>query len=186
MTREATDREIRAAYRLLARRYHPDMAEGFSVERFHAIQEAWEVLRDEPARRAHARALTSAPSAGSHGHRRSTDGFHGHDQKTRGVQPLGDLELDDLHLELELRRDMAVRGGHFTTRVALDLSCPACHGHGITRTSCDMCEGRGRLELRVRTSLRLPGGIRHGEELQLDCYFELFGHRVATARVFLV
>ena len=48
----ATDAEIRRAYRVLARRYHPDVNPGeASVERFKAIAEAYEVLSDSGKRR---------------------------------------------------------------------------------------------------------------------------------------
>jgi curved DNA-binding protein CbpA len=47
----ADDESIRHAFRVLARRYHPDAGAGSSVEKFHQISEAYETLRD-PARRA--------------------------------------------------------------------------------------------------------------------------------------
>ncbi len=46
---DADDEAIRAAYRALAKQYHPDMADGEdaqSTERFLEIQEAYDVLRD--------------------------------------------------------------------------------------------------------------------------------------------
>ena len=42
---------IRAAYRSLARRYHPDAGDGSSSEKFRQITEAYETLSD-PQRRA--------------------------------------------------------------------------------------------------------------------------------------
>ncbi len=42
---------IRAAYRLLARRYHPDAGDGSSSEKFRQVVEAYETLSD-PGRRA--------------------------------------------------------------------------------------------------------------------------------------
>jgi curved DNA-binding protein CbpA len=42
---------IRAAYRLLARRYHPDAGDGSSSDKFRQITEAYETLSD-PQRRA--------------------------------------------------------------------------------------------------------------------------------------
>ena len=41
---------IRSAYRILARRYHPDTGPGSSADKFHEIAEAYETLID-PARR---------------------------------------------------------------------------------------------------------------------------------------
>ncbi len=51
---EATPEEIKGAYRELVRRYHPDSPEG-DEEKFRLVQEAYEVLREEPLRRAYDR-----------------------------------------------------------------------------------------------------------------------------------
>jgi curved DNA-binding protein CbpA len=48
---DADEETIRHAFRMLARRYHPDAGSGSSVEKFRQIFEAYETLRD-PARRA--------------------------------------------------------------------------------------------------------------------------------------
>jgi len=58
---DADDESIRHAFRVLARRYHPDAGAGSSAEKFHRIFEAYETLRD-PARRAvYDRSLRSGP-----------------------------------------------------------------------------------------------------------------------------
>lgn len=47
--RAADPEIIRAAYRILTKRHHPDR--GGDVDRFHQVQHAWEILRDPIARR---------------------------------------------------------------------------------------------------------------------------------------
>jgi curved DNA-binding protein CbpA len=51
VTPDADEKEIRAAYRRLARQYHPDAGEGSSAEAFRAIQEAYDVLGDPERKR---------------------------------------------------------------------------------------------------------------------------------------
>ena len=54
--RDATTAEIRAAYRRLARKYHPDVSRAPDAEaRFKEVNEAHEVLRDEEKRRTYDR-----------------------------------------------------------------------------------------------------------------------------------
>ncbi|WP_456424950.1 DnaJ C-terminal domain-containing protein [Rhodocaloribacter sp.] len=62
---DASDEEIKRAYRKLARRYHPDRNpnDHEAEERFKEIQEAYEVLGDEVRRREYDR-LRKAPFAG--------------------------------------------------------------------------------------------------------------------------
>src|ERR1700682_4852448 len=51
VSRDASEEEIRRAYRKLARKYHPDVnKEPGAEDRFKQISEAYEVLRDEDKR----------------------------------------------------------------------------------------------------------------------------------------
>ncbi len=51
IARDADDPKIRNAYRILARRYHPDTGDDSSGERFRRIAEAYETLIDPGRRR---------------------------------------------------------------------------------------------------------------------------------------
>ncbi|MBI3308284.1 MAG: DnaJ domain-containing protein [Candidatus Melainabacteria bacterium] len=53
VSRSSTEQEIKAAYRKLARKYHPDTNRGDKTaeEKFKEISEAYEVLRDAEKRR---------------------------------------------------------------------------------------------------------------------------------------
>jgi curved DNA-binding protein CbpA len=51
---------IRSAFRILARRYHPDAGSGSSPEKFRQIVEAYETLSDPVRRQAHDDALLFA------------------------------------------------------------------------------------------------------------------------------
>ena len=60
MARTASFDEIRAAYRNLARRYHPD-ADGSDGSAMAAVNAAWEVLSDPTRRARYDQALTPPP-----------------------------------------------------------------------------------------------------------------------------
>ena len=55
LARGASEDEVRKAYRKLARKYHPDLNPGDKVaqERFHSLQEAYEILGDENKRKSY-------------------------------------------------------------------------------------------------------------------------------------
>ncbi|BBL68314.1 J domain-containing protein [Methanoculleus chikugoensis] len=64
---DATSDEIRAAYRRLAKRYHPDINHDPDAgERFIAIQQAYETLIDPDARARYDLALRGGGTAGPH------------------------------------------------------------------------------------------------------------------------
>ena len=60
VSRTATSREIRAAYRDRARRLHPDVATSADGDEMGAVNEAWRVLRDTKTRAAYDRELRRA------------------------------------------------------------------------------------------------------------------------------
>jgi curved DNA-binding protein len=54
VSRSATAEEIKRAYRKLARRYHPDVSKDDNAEdKFKAVSEAYEVLKDPEKRSAY-------------------------------------------------------------------------------------------------------------------------------------
>jgi molecular chaperone DnaJ len=57
VSQNADQREIRAAYRNLAKKYHPDTGEGSSAERFRAVQDAYDLLSDTGKRKEYDRSL---------------------------------------------------------------------------------------------------------------------------------
>lgn len=47
--------------------------------------------------------------------------------------------------------------------------CEACHGNGIARETCSACEGSGKQPpVDYRVSVRIPAGVRDGDELHVD------------------
>jgi curved DNA-binding protein CbpA len=48
---DADEKEIRRAYRNLAKKYHPDAGEGSSEEKFRDVQDAYDLLSDSEKRR---------------------------------------------------------------------------------------------------------------------------------------
>ncbi len=89
---EAEDEVIEAAYRRLARKYHPDVAPGDEArERMVRINQAWEMLKDSTRRaavdRARARRDASAAAAAASNTRAQA---MGRDQDATGGTPSGD------------------------------------------------------------------------------------------------
>ena len=180
--------DVKAAYKLLARRYHPDTGGDHPVEQFHAVKAAYQALRHSKGRSAHRNELerTEArrpanPQPAEPRPRRRSD-----NQPITPFDPLRQADLGDQMLDVELARELARTGGHFTVRVPIDTVCPGCDGNTIAAAQCDLCERSGRLKMRVRGSVRVPRGVHHLQEVRLDCFLELFGNRPVLARIILV
>ena len=167
----ATDKEIKAAFRKLSKRYHPDQNPG-SEERFKEVSAAYEVLGDPSKRQEYDEVRRLGPVGNPFAGARSGPGggFTG----TFGPDDLGDLgdlfgnlfnrgrtgpgpgrtragprRGEDLEAELHLSFRDAVEGVTTTVNVASDAPCSVCGGTGAAPGTspviCPTCGGRGVL-----------------------------------------
>src|SRR5579872_396430 len=63
IAKNADEATVRNAYKLLARKYHPDSGVGSSIEKFRQVAEAYEILGDSRRRRSYDLSLDNAPRA---------------------------------------------------------------------------------------------------------------------------
>ncbi len=155
----ASPREIREAFRRLARQYSPDIAIGDpeAATVFIEIEEAYQVL-SEPTRRAfydhHGRAGGTASGAKAKGFAQS------------GTLPRG----DDLHRTVELTFEEAIRGSAIRLPITRKARCEACAGSGAGSQriiSCPRCRGVGLVESQEEVEIRIPPGVDTGSQLRI-------------------
>ena len=85
VSKNASDAEIKSAFRKLAKQYHPDLnKEADAAEKFKEVQEAYEVLSDENKRKTydqfgHAGVSGNGPTGGSEGFGGFQGGFQNFD-----------------------------------------------------------------------------------------------------------
>ena len=196
LSRSATQREIQAAYRKLARKYHPDVTGGdkSAEERFKAINAANDVLGDASKRAAydkwgdqweHADQLEAAQQRGG-----GPGGFHfsmggspyGGDSAFGGG--LGDA-FERLFRSGAAGRPRATRGQDIQQPVTVSLAeaydgstrtlqlqsqepCGTCGGSGqIGEATCHTCGGRGWRTTTKRLEVTIPAGVETGTRIRL-------------------
>ncbi len=161
--KNASDEEIKKAYRKLARKYHPDRNPGDkqAEERFKEISQAHDVLSDPEKRKQYDRGsgpfgfnvpggfdpssfgggfsdiLSNLFGGGASGGARG-GGVRGGRAQARGR---------DLETEVSLTFDQAVEGAQVPLAVPTSQPCPTCHGSGAKPGTapkvCPVCGGRG-------------------------------------------
>lgn len=170
VARDADAEVIKAAFRRLAHRFHPDVSsEPEAEQRFREVAEAYGVLSD-PAKRAAYDAQGSASVSGA----AAEDLWSGIDLTdvfgTR-APAFGDLfsrlfgpadnspRGDDMHVEISISLDEVETGGDHEVTVPRSIRCPECDGRGsVTGTGpsrCPRCGGIGRVAAMSRRGARL-------------------------------
>ncbi len=154
VSREATDEEIKKAYRKLALQYHPDRNPGDhkAEEKFKEINEAYEVLGDAQ-KRSHYERFGTAGDMGSvfdFGFQGNFDSvFNDLFSDFFGNQRPRQRKGSDLRYNLTIEFEEAVFGGEKEIEIPKEERCPVCNGSrvepGHEPIACKYCGGRGQV-----------------------------------------
>lgn len=164
VSKNATDAEIKKAYRKLAVKYHPDKNQGNkeAEEKFKEINTAYETLKDPNKRAAYDRYGQEGPSYGAHG------GFNANGfEFSEGFSNFSDIFEEmfggamgrgrgrasqkqpgaDIRYDLDISLEEAFSGVKTNLKFTTFIQCDRCHGSGSegnTRpTVCPTCAGKG-------------------------------------------
>lgn len=180
VARDATQDDVKRAYRKLARKYHPDVSkESNAEERFKEVGEAYEVLKD-PEKRAAYDQLGARWKAGQE-FRPPPDWDAGFEFRGGGYTDGGTADFSDFFSELFGRGQarsgpraagpggtFRMRGEDHHAKVLIDLEDSY---QGATRTiTLRMPEltGDGHVVTRERSlNVRIPKGVRPGRQIRL-------------------
>jgi molecular chaperone DnaJ len=171
VARGASDADIKVAYRKLAMMYHPDRNNGSkdSEEKFKAITEAYDVLRDPEKRMLYDRYGEAGLRSGSAGFHhvdltealsifmRDLGGLGGFGDLFSGVagRSSGPRSGADLKIAMPLTMVEVSTGVEKTVTVKLLEGCDRCEGRGTEPGSaplaCETCHGTGEVRRAQRS-----------------------------------
>src|SRR5512136_1940959 len=161
--RSADDKEIKKAYRNLARKFHPDVCkEPGAEEKFKAINEAYSVLSDDQKRAQYDNMGHETYTNASKGSYTGGGGFGGGGGFSADFSGFGDI-FDffgggqrrsgpqpgaDLLMRIQIRLEDAVAGMDRDIEVMHTEPCPTCSGSGSETkklNTCPRCGGSGQM-----------------------------------------
>ena len=180
VSKDATEDEIKRAYRKLSKQYHPDINQEVGAEeKFKEIAEAYEVLSDSQKRAAYDQYGHAANdpnfNAGGFGGFGGFEGFGGQGgfggaQYTGGFEdifesffggggrtqrPNAPRQGADLQYVMDLTFEEAIFGKKETIHYQRNAECHTCHGSGAKPgtepVTCSKCHGSGVVQVERQT-----------------------------------
>ena len=187
VNRNASEREIKQAYRRLARKYHPDVNPGdkSAEARFKQINEAYEVLSDKEKRQKYDQfgdQWQYADQFAQAGRQQTPfrdfsqaggaqrfhfegddlgslfDGLFSSGTGSRRSRPKRGRNIDH---PVEVTLEEAYRGTNRTVALQSEQPCSSCQGTGrIQNALCSVCRGSGVISIVKRLEVKIPPGVK--------------------------
>ncbi len=168
--KNASDEEIKKAYRKLAMKYHPDRNQGDAAKeaevKFKEAKEAYEMLSDADKRAAYDQYGHAGVDPNMRGGGPGAEGFGGFAEafgdifgdifgQARGGRGGGGRQVyrgSDLSYAMEVTLEEAATGKDAQIRIPTWDSCDTCHGSGAKpgtqAKTCTSCNGQGVVQMR--------------------------------------
>ncbi len=176
--RDASEDEIKKAYRHLARKFHPDVnKEKGAEDKFKEVQKAYETLSDSQKRQRYNQFGEAGVGDGG-GFGDFTGGFGGFEGfgESSGFGDIFDMffgaggggggrrssrsgprQGDDLRYDLKVPFETVVFGKEYTLEISQLITCSKCDGSGAKAgtkpATCGVCAGAGQVRQAQRTIL---------------------------------
>jgi molecular chaperone DnaJ len=195
ISRNASEKEIKQAYRRLARKHHPDLNPGdkSAEARFKEMNAAYEVLSNPEKRKKYDQFgdqweyAEQFAKAGGQGGVRWDAGKGGTTFEYGDVSGLGDIfsslfgdagmgsrmrrgpqRGQDVESAVEISLDEAYRGSRRVIQLQTIEPCTACGGTGrVGNRVCTMCGGTGGKIIPRRLEVKIPPGVKDGSRIRM-------------------
>ena len=159
VTPDTDDAGIKAAYRRLARKYHPDVNGNAGSTLFKDISEAHDVLTNSVKRKQY-------------------DVLNGFFKKNkeilRGQAPQNDKKKpapkkgEDIYTDITITLEEAAHGASRTVNVMNTIQCPQCAGRKfINGSSCTECNSKGEIVEHKKITVKIPKSVKNGSKLRV-------------------
>jgi len=193
VNRNASEREIKQAYRRLARKHHPDVNpnDKSAEEKFKGINEAYEVLSDKEKRPKYDQFGDQWQYADQFAQARwqqtpfqdfsQAGGQNFHFEEVDLDNLFGDLfrggirnrrarprRGQDVEYPVSITLEEAYHGSSRTISLEVKEPCSGCGGAGrIQNMPCSVCQGSGIVTKVKRLEVKIPPGVKTGSRVRI-------------------
>jgi molecular chaperone DnaJ len=192
VSRNASEKEIKQAYRRLARKHHPDLNPGdkSAEARFKEINAAYEVLSNPEKRKKYDQfgdQWEYAEQFAKAGDQQRVRWDSGKGGATFEYGDLGNIfsslfgnagtgsgmrrgaqRGQDIESPIEVSLEEAYRGSTRVVQLEAEEPCTACGGIGrVGNRVCTICNGTGGKAVPKRLEVKIPAGVKDGSRIRI-------------------
>ena len=204
VAKNASDAEIKAAYKKMAIKYHPDRNPGNkeAEEKFKEAAEAYDVLRDPQKRQQYDQFGFAGMGGqggfggasmnmddifsmfgdifGGHGGFGGFEGFSGFGGFGGGSAGHKTYKGADLRLKVRLTLEEVATGVTKKFKVRKHVTCTACNGTGSAdgkKETCSQCKGSGSIYKTINSMFGRHAGKQNGVPGDIQVFIEVEPHK---------
>lgn len=175
VSKNASDKDIKKAYRKLALKYHPDKNpnDKEAEEKFKEAAEAYDVLSNKEKRKSYDQYGHKGMGASGFDHQgMSMDEIFRHfESMFGGGRQHRTIRGADVTIKIDLSLEDMFKGVEREVKYARQGKCPTCSGSGgEEKEKCSKCQGKGYMHQKVNT----PMGVMQSTTACDKCHGE--GH----------
>ncbi len=191
VTPDSSSAEIKAAYRRLARKFHPDVnPQGVKI--FKDISKAYATLSDEKKRAQYDilngffksspeetaktqnnedTSQNPQPNVRKKKEKNITEIINDIFENSRKNSPKDEpkpIDGNDINTDVTISLKEAVHGATRTVNIVHTVRCPRCNGRKfINGAKCPVCSGSGEYSQHKRINVKIPKNVKNGAKLRI-------------------
>lgn len=176
--KKSSTEDIKKAFRVLARKYHPDITKNDKKleEKFKDIFEAYEVLSDSDKRKTYDELNKKGVTAKldenvlkkKNNNGSFSDFFHSmfgsvKDNTLKNIKKINHIEKN-----ITISLEDAFNGTQKQISLPIEDNCKFCEGAGvINHNTCTGCKGKGVISDNKNITIKIPSGVSQGSRLSI-------------------
>lgn len=169
--------QIKKSFRILARKYHPDVNKNDKVleEKFKDINEAYEVLSDAEKRRMYDELSKKGVTAKLDSEalkKKNTGSFSDFFYSMFGSVKDNTLKnikkINNIEKTITINLEEAFSGTQKEISLPIEENCKLCEGTGVVNHhNCTNCKGKGVINTNKSITVKTPAGVSQGSRLSI-------------------